>query len=98
MSPTPSPLQDLLSRLDQMIALLEEQTYYLSLLIPGVADPAAETPAEPPPPSPPPAPRLLVICPNPTLGQMLVDWLNEDPGRRAQPSMILPSRIPDRKM
>ena len=94
MSPTPSPLQDLLSRLDQMIALLEEQTYYLLLLIPGVADPAAETP----PPSPPPAPRLLVLCPNPTLGQMLADWLNGNHSHPEPARMILPSRIPDRKM
>lgn len=88
------PFDELLSRLDQVLALLEEQAHYLSLLLTEEEEP--EPLAAPLDPLPAPDPEQL----NRDLALMLVDYLNQlpDPTASGQPPLIVPWRIPPVRM
>lgn len=86
----PKKQDELLERLDRIIALMEEQTHYLSLMLP---EPDAD--AEPEPNWPEPPERLVMLA------SMLVDYCNENLERIGppdRPRVILPHRISERVM
>ena len=87
----PKKHDELLERLDRIISLMEEQTHYLSLLLPD-----AEEEIEEPEPNWPEPPERLVA-----LAAMLVDYCNanlERIGPPNRPRVILPHRISERVM
>ena len=95
----PNPLDPaLLQRLDQLIALMEEQTYYLSLLITEDNEEDAPSPEQAPE-----APTLKAHAaddrPSPSLAEMLVNYLNTHRERVGPPHrsrVIVPWVIPTR--
>ena len=86
---------ELLTRLDAIIALMEEQAHYLSLLLSGDETPEPE-------PSPPPSREPLSEAETArALVSLLADYLNANPqhvGPPERPRVILPLRISVREM
>lgn len=86
----------LLERLNQILALLEEQTYYLSLLLPDQTDEDSPDPPQAPV-NPPaiPAPVSMLHSIEPLVEMMSLYLLSHPESVRAGPARkILPRRLP----